>query len=292
MAENLPSALKDLSDTLAVQLALAGSKASAQDARYMIHRRTGLGWAEIVTEPGRILDPAALEEIGRDLDLVKKGVPLSRIYGVQAFWGREFEISEHTLDPRIDTEIIVQLALARLKGRDAPLILDLGTGSGCILLSLLCERADARGVGVDLAGGALATARRNAARHGAGERALFTCSDWAAAVWGLFDLVVSNPPYISNRVIPHLDENVRKFDPILALDGGEDGLDAYRKIFLQLPVLLKPGASALFEIGFDQADAVLRLSGESGFSKGKIHPDSGGLPRVLEISHSHPCGDK
>lgn len=292
MAEPLPRTLKSLTGALEAVLARAGSPNPAQDARYMILKRTGLGWADVLSSPDFAIESGLVAEIGGDLERVARGEPLSRIYGERAFWGRDFEISERTLDPRIDTEILVGVALERLKCWKSPAILDLGTGSGCILLSLLCERGDAQGVGVDLAAGALETARRNAVRHGVAGRAAFLRGDWGDSLSGTFDLVVSNPPYISNRVIQDLDENVRKYDPILALDGGDDGLEAYRRIFFQLPALLKPGGAALFEIGFDQAESLTRLSGESGFSNTRIHPDSGGLPRVLEIFDDHPCGDK
>lgn len=288
----LPESVKELVASLEHHLIEAGSDTPAQDARYIIFKRTGMTWADLITNPSMIIDSRSLEEIRIDLDSALKGIPLSRIYGERAFWGRNFEISTDTLDPRADTETLVKIALERFRKKHPARILDLGTGSGCILLSLLCEFEDSYGIGVDRASGALQTAKRNAILLGRERQSAFICGDWGDSLSGKFDLVVSNPPYISNRVIPTLSETVRKYDPILALDGGDDGLHAYRQIFSQLPALLKPGGVALFEIGFDQNDSVMRLSRESGFPKARIHADSGGLPRVLEIFYDHPCGDK
>ena len=170
---------------------------------------------------------------------------------------RSFRIDASTLDPRPDTETLIEAALG-FEDRETPLsILDLGTGSGCILVTLLAELPQASGVGVDVALGALELARANAQILGVGDRAAFLASDWLEAVEGSFDLVVANPPYLSAADMAALSPEVRDHDPAPALDGGPDGLSAYRRIVPGLRKALRPGGFALFEIGPDQAQAVV-----------------------------------
>lgn len=210
------------------------------------------------------------------------GEPVSRILGVREFWGLEFALSPDTLDPRPDTEMLVETALKRFTGNPPKRILDIGTGTGCILISLLHEWPLSTGVGTDLSAGALETARRNAETHGVADRATFVRTSWAAGVEGPFDLILSNSPYIRSDVIPNLDINVKNHDPILALDGGADGLNAYRAILTETKRLISPGGIALFEIGFDQGEAVSRLVEDAGATPGPVIPDWGGNPRVVE----------
>ena len=167
-------------------------------------------------------------------------------------------------------------------------ILDLGTGSGCILIALLSELRESSGIGVDLSPKAIQIAHENAKTNDVDARIQWICGSWADAIDGQFDLIVSNPPYIASSVIPNLDPEVRNHDPILALDGGMDGLQAYKIIFSQLPRLLKKGGRAFLEIGFDQERSIARLSEDSRIRIERIHPDLAGLPRVVEITR----GDK
>lgn len=210
------------------------------------------------------------------------GEPLSRIIGYQEFWSLRFDLSPDTLDPRQDTETIVEAALERFTGNPPKRILDIGTGTGCILISLLHEWPETLGVGTDLAAGAVETARKNAIRNGVAGRAEFVNTRWAQGVTGKFDLILSNPPYIPTEVIPNLAANVKEFDPILALDGGRDGLDAYRAILTEMKSLLLPGGFALFEIGYDQATSMPRLVEEYGATLSRLVPDLTGIPRVVE----------
>lgn len=288
----LPASLGPLIEALRDILAEHWPDIAAREARYMISMRSDLNAGAMLLKPETQISAETLAALESDLRQVAAGVPLSRIYGEREFWGLNFTLSPETLDPRPDTEILIEAALKRFKDHPPATILDLGTGSGCILITLLKEFPKARGIGIDRSYGALMTARRNAEAHNVADRAGFFCGDWAAAVNDRFDLVVSNPPYIANPALNHLPENVRNHDPILALDGGQDGLQAYRQIFLQLPNLLKPAGAALFEIGFDQAASLSRLSEESRFLVEAIHPDLAGHPRVLQISPAHPCGDK
>ncbi|MEM8744459.1 MAG: peptide chain release factor N(5)-glutamine methyltransferase [Pseudomonadota bacterium] len=182
--------------------------------------------------------------------------PVSRILGMREFWGLEFAVAPETLDPRPDTETLVRASLEVLDGapgRHDPRILDIGTGSGCVLVSVLHEHAPASGVGTDVSESALCTARRNARRHGVDARAAFVCTSWSAGMAGTFDLVVSNPPYISTGAIEMLEPEVRDHDPRTALDGGPDGLDAYRAVIPLLDKALAPGGWVIFEVGAGQS---------------------------------------
>lgn len=202
-------------------------------------------------------------------------MPVSRIVGHRAFWKHDFIISGAVLDPRPDTETLVEIALCAPFRR----VLDLGTGSGCILLSLLLERPDASGVGTDISRDALEVAQRNAARLGV-DRAVFVQSDWFAGVEGLFDLIVSNPPYISAAEFARLDPEVRH-DPETALTPGGDGLDAYRAILRDAAAHLTPGGRLLAEIGSGQGPEVATLFRAAGLAEVQVHPDINGKDRVV-----------
>jgi release factor glutamine methyltransferase len=201
--------------------------------------------------------------------------PVSRITGLRAFWKHDFAISDAVLDPRPDTETLVELAL----GEPFATVLDLGTGSGCILLSLLAERPGATGLGTDISAGALGVARDNAARLGVG-RADFALSDWFAEVHGVFDLIVSNPPYIAASEIAGLAPEVRH-DPSIALTPGGDGLDAYRAIARDAGRHLAPGGRLLVEIGSEQGAAVSALFEAAGLADLAVHADINGKDRVV-----------
>lgn len=268
-------------------------KMSESDARYIIQKRTPFSAADLIAGRDELcVSQENWAKIQSDLQRYLAGEPLSRIYEEGSFWGLDFELSPDTLDPRIDTEVLIEAVFRRFKGNPPQRILDLGTGTGCIIIALLSEFPDAIGVGADLSFGAVQVARRNAQRHGVEERCSFVCGKWGAGLAGEFDLIVSNPPYISNQVIPNLDENVQKFDPILALDGGQDGLQAYKMIFSDLSRLFKKGGYGFFEIGFDQEKTVVRLSEESRFFVEGVYRDSAGHPRVVEIFSGKRNGDK
>ncbi|MGH1455208.1 MAG: peptide chain release factor N(5)-glutamine methyltransferase [Alphaproteobacteria bacterium] len=265
-----------------------GIDMAALDARYIIEHRCGCDYSDIITNPDTEVSDVHVLDVKRDVEMRMAGVPLSRIYGVREFWGLGFEISADTLDPRPDTETIIDLAVGRFDKDVALNILDLGTGSGCILISLLTEFKNARGVGVDLSSDAIDMAKKNSVINKVETRSRFINGSWFDSVDGEFDLIVSNPPYIRSSVIPELSREVKNHDPILALDGGEDGLEPYRIIFSQIKNYFRPNGIALFEIGYDQGNDVMRLAEESGFVQRCVHMDLASNPRVVEIS----CGDK
>lgn len=248
----------------------------------ILKERAGIEWSEIIANPEReIEDTQLLEDLAQRL----AGKPLSRIYGQREFWGLPFKINEHTLDPRPDSETLIEAALKHYKaqGTQPETILDLGTGSGCLLLSLLSEFPLAWGLGVDLSLEAAKIAKENAANLNLAGRSAFLNGNWAETLDHKFDLIIANPPYIDSDMIPNLDKEVRNHDPILALDGGKDGMQDYNEIFSMIFRILKPGGIALFEIGFDQSEKITRLSEKYGLSCAAIHPDLAGNPRVVEI---------
>jgi release factor glutamine methyltransferase len=211
------------------------------------------------------------------------GEPVWRILGEREFWGLPFRLSPATLEPRPDSETLVEAALAALKHRrDEPLaILDLGTGTGCLLIALLSEFRAAHGIGVDLSEDACAMARGNAALNGVAQRAVIQQGEWTRGLSERFDLIVSNPPYIPTAVIATLSAAVREHDPPLALDGGGDGLACYRALAASLPDALAPGGVAVLEIGAGQGPDVTALMSAAGLRFAGSRRDLGGHERAL-----------
>jgi release factor glutamine methyltransferase len=206
--------------------------------------------------------------------------PVSRILGHREFWSLDFALGPATLDPRPDSETLVEAALAACP--DRPLrVLDLGTGTGCLLLAVLHDRPAAFGLGVDRSEAAAGTARANARALGLADRAAFLVGDWATALDARFDLILSNPPYIPEAEIAALDPEVRDHDPHLALSGGADGLDAYRDLAVALPGLLVPGGTAVVELGIGQAADVAALFRAAGLDITATPHDLAGIPRCL-----------
>ncbi len=285
---SLPNRLATLHQTLRQSLWSAGIDTADLDARLIIRNHTGYDWGDLVAHPEAKIDARQLMRIEFDIERRLSGEPVSRIFGKREFWGIDFKICPDTLDPRPDTETMVEVALERFKADEPVRILDLGIGSGCILITLLTEWPNATGVGVDKAYGAIRTAMVNARNSKVEDRCNLYCGSWGMAVNDSFDLIVSNPPYIPNQSIESLSREVKNHDPILALAGGEDGLDCFRAVVTETKRLLKVGGIGLIEIGYDQQDDVTRLVEESGLTVLDVHPDLAGQPRVVEISH----GDK
>jgi release factor glutamine methyltransferase len=262
----------------------AGIDTPDLDARVLLMEALQVDAVEFAVRPHVALGPDAAPRLVAFARRRLAYEPVGRILGRREFWGLTFELSADTLEPRPDTETVVETALSLIPDRDAPLrILDLGTGSGCILVALLHEVPAAFGVGVDRSLDALRTARRNAARSGVGDRATFVASDWAAAVAGRFDLVVSNPPYIASAVLADLAPEVREHDPTRALDGGPDGLAAYRAIVAEAPRLLGPGGGLVLEIGWDQEEAIRTLARPAGLDVRQMAQDLRGHPRAVVL---------
>ena len=247
------------------------------DARLLLEEVCGTDHNTLLCHGDREVSEAEEEQYRKALEQRAVHVPLQHLLGYQDFMGLRFQVNEYVLIPRQDTEILVEEAMRYL--HDGMRILDLCTGSGCILLSLLHYSNDCEGVGVDISQEALQVAAQNAELLGI--KADFLKSDLYEKVTGKFDLLVSNPPYIERAIIPTLMEEVREYDPYIALDGGEDGLDFYRRIIGGAQDYLKRGGQILMEIGSGQAKAVSELLREAGFKEIDVCRDFAGLDRVV-----------
>lgn len=285
----LMPAINDALRMAAAQLQAAGVSQARLDARLLFSAATGLSHEDIIRNPNAELPAVQAAVYAMMIARRVAREPVSRILGRREFWSLDFEITPDTLDPRPDSETLISAALGLIEDRNHPLrIVDIGTGSGCLLLALLSEYPRAQGVGVDISQGALEVARRNAGRLGFSGRARFMACDvrdtgWTAQLGGPFDIVISNPPYIENDAIADLDPEVALFDPYSALAGGEDGLDFYRMITNSLAHLLNPGGLAIFEAGAGQAQAIEKLMRQAGFIVLEPGHDLGGVARAVTV---------
>lgn len=264
------------------RLEAAGIPGPVIDARVLVEAACGVTRADIVGDPYRELEAGQVERLDDYLERRIRREPVSHILGRRGFWNIMLGVTPDVLTPRPETEVIVDHAL-RLFPEGRPFsLLDLGVGSGAILLAILAERPAARGLGVDASEEALAVARDNAAHLGMGGRVALLRGDWTAGLGDAgFDLVVSNPPYIATDVIETLDPEVRVYEPRLALDGGPDGLNAYRTLAPEILRVLKPGGRFLVEIGFDQRLAVEALFRQAGALEVETLPDLSTHDRVV-----------
>jgi release factor glutamine methyltransferase len=266
-------------------LTTAGIDEPRRRARALLAAVLDVSAVQVFAYPERLLNSVQLARVSAMLDRMLAREPLSRIIGWREFWGLEFLLSDDTLDPRPESETLVEAVLARLPERDRHYrFLDLGTGTGCLLLALLSEYPAASGVGVDIAPGAARTARDNAERLGLGAKANFVAGSWGGALTGQFEGVVANPPYIERAAIADLPHEVRQYDPIRALDGGADGLAAHRTIAAELPRLLPRGGLFAAEVGLGQASAVAAILTRHGLRVDGIVSDLAGIERCVIAS--------
>ncbi len=273
------------------RLEAEGNETASLDARMLLLDGLALPHSVIVADPNLALNPEEIERLEAMLSRRLAREPVSRILGWREFYGRKFQITPDVLDPRPDTEILVDTALAKIDARfgadHACRFIDLGTGSGCIPITLLAERKGWQGIATDVSAAALDVARQNAAALRVADRLTLMETNWSAGVEGPFDLLVSNPPYIAAEEMDGLMAEVRNHDPELALLGGVDGLTAYREIFKAAPGLLSEGGILIVEIGSTQAAEVGALAAQFGLvaSTGEVEEisDLAGLPRVLVI---------
>lgn len=257
------------------------------DARYLLEHALTLTRTDFITKSEQ---PVPDQDVAHALALVERRAarePVGRILGHREFWTIDLALNPDTLEPRPDTETVVEAVLAAVPDRKASLrLIDFGTGTGCILLALLSELPNATGVGVDLSTLAVEAAAGNADRNGLAARARFQTGDWAKGIEERFDIVVSNPPYIPSADIATLEPEVREHDPLRALDGGPDGLEPYRILAAELPRLLVPGGLVAFEVGQGQAEDVAALLGAQGLGDTAILCDLGGVKRCVRAQKS------
>jgi release factor glutamine methyltransferase len=271
---------------LAARLKSARIESAELDARTLIGAVLGLDLTGLIEAAARVVtqdESTHLEDFARRR---LAGEPVARIIGFKEFWGLPLQLTPATLVPRPDTETVVEFALETWRSEShpnpRPRIADIGTGSGAILLALLSEVQEAVGVGTDISLPALRTASSNAARLGLARRSRFVACNYAAALSGMFDLLVSNPPYIRSAEIGNLPNEVRDYDPRGALDGGNDGLDAYRAIVPQAAGLLAPGATLVVEAGIGQSGAIEDLMVSAGLTLERpAKADLAGIPRAV-----------
>ena len=262
------------------RLAAAGIENPWREARLLLVHATGLTEAEVVGYPERPIEAA--DDFTVLIGRRAAREPMSHLLGRREFWSLPFEVTADTLDPRPDSETIVEAALEHLQESEEPRrILDLGTGTGCLLAALLSEFPRACGVGVERGVATAAVAQGNLDRLGLADRGRIVVADWTAPLKGPFGLIVTNPPYIPTAEIASLQPEVAKFDPGLALDGGADGLDAYREIFPAAIPLLTPGGLLIAEFGDGQRDRVIRLAEAAALMSREVRSDLAGRSRCL-----------
>lgn len=253
------------------KLTAIGNQTAELDARLLICHFLQLDFTQFIMQQDRIITTAEMIPLQQAEQQALAHQPISRILQIREFWGLDFSINQHVLDPRADSEILIEILLQFVpkttqNSADALRFLDLGTGSGCLLLSLLSEYKNATGIGADFSTNALEIAKKNAKHLDLSNRATFIRSNWFEQIdKQQFDIILSNPPYIASGDIQNLAKNVKNYDPLSALDGGTDGLDAYRIITANAAQYLKPNGLLIFEMGFDQADGLFEILSHTGF---------------------------
>ncbi len=263
--------------TATARLRAAGVPDPARDARLLLAHAARVDAARITLIAPEEIAPEISERYEHLIALRAVRVPVSHLVGERAFYGRGFKITREVLDPRPETESLIEAALSLPFAR----VLDLGTGSGCILVTLLAEARAATGLGVDLSEAACLQASANAVLHGVAERAQIVQSDWFAAVEGRFDLIVSNPPYLAQTEMADVAPELALHEPAMALTDGGDGLSVYRMLAAQAPEYLSAQGRVLAEIGWQQGAAVRAIFAAAGWADVAILPDLGGRDRVL-----------
>ena len=276
--------LRDLLTLGQQKLKQADIDTAGRDARLLAAAAMDINTAQVTLKALDHVSQQQQDHFESMIEQRRSFKPVSRILGKRQFWNRWFEISPDVLDPRGDSEVLVNLALQQKADR----ILDLGTGSGILALTLLSEWPDALAVGADICEKALLIAQRNAVQLEVSDRFQAQKSDWFEAIGGQFDLIVSNPPYIGEDEIPHLDPDVRLYDPMIALSPGRDALQAYQNIARDAIGYLKPGGRLLVEIGFRQGEAVGELFASNGLKEIKIIQDLNGRDRVVRAIKAKP----
>lgn len=282
MTGRVPDKLGSVLAEAAATLSAAGFDEPRRRARRLVADCLDITLTELLGRTEQPLEFLALEHIRRSLSRMAAGEPLTRILGWREFWGLRFALSADTLDPRPESETLVEAVLRRVGDRNKPLtILDLGTGTGCLLLALLSEFPTAAGIGVDIARGAVAMARKNAVSLNFADRSRFFVGNWGSALSGRFSVIVANPPYIASGELAGLPPEVGHHDPSFALDGGVDGLAAYRRISDDLPARLADGGIFAAEIGAGQASAVGATLIAKGLRIDGVERDLAGIERCV-----------
>lgn len=267
---------------LLLQSAVNEHNISPLDARILLENAANLTREQIYLSPDLEIEEKAVAKFWQMLQRRKNHEPVAKIIGSKAFWKSDFIVNNHTLDPRPDSEVIINAALELLSQKPAN-FLDLGTGTGCLILSLLQEFPNSNAIACDISAQALEVAKVNAEILGLSNRITFLQNNWADGLKQKFDLIVSNPPYIPSKDIENLAPDVKNYDPLLALDGGEDGLAPYRYLAEQILTLLNIGAYAILEFGFNQSELVEEIFANNGYKIHKILTDLNNIKRAIIV---------
>ena len=260
----------------------AGIERARAEARFLATQALGISIEAVVGNDERLLSASERHTLDELAVRRARREPMSQILGYREFFGRRFTVTADVLTPRPDSETLIEAVLAHVPDRNASLrVLELGVGSGCLLLTLLAELPEASGVGVDISPAAVSVAHGNAAALGLAERCVLMQNDWSAGIGGIFDLVISNPPYIPGTEIAKLEPEVSRYEPRLALDGGEDGLTFYRRLAGDCERLLTSGGLLAVEIGQGQCDDVTQLLHDGGLRVLQTRRDLAGIERCI-----------
>lgn len=277
----MPNTFKNIVKQAVFALRGAGLEGADVDVRILLAHAENCTHVDLIIRANDDVSPPILALFNSYIARRIAHEPVAYITNKKEFWSLDFMVNDHVLIPRPETEGLVGRALEMIAGVKTPNIIDIGTGSGAVLISLLTERENATGTGVDISGEALAVAKQNAKNNGVDDRCLLLQSDYLQNIDGKFDLLVSNPPYISDAAMDGLAENVKAYEPTLALRGGEDGLHAYRQIIGQAGSVLNPKGAIVFEIGYDQGVAVCAMLKSADYSEITILKDLAGHDRVI-----------
>jgi len=262
----------------------AGLESPELDTRLLITHVTDLTHLDLITTPSQSLSLKQIVDIEALAKRRLQGESLDHIFGYKEFYGRRFKVTKDVLSPRPETEMLVRAALDIIKSKPDACLLDLGTGSGAIIVSIVAEAPQTTGMAVDISLSALGIAQENALAHGVDDRVVFVDGTWLGPVKGQFDIILSNPPYITDVAMEGLSASVKDFDPAISLRGGKDGLKAYRAILSDAKNHLNPTGTIIFEIGYDQGQAVADLLEGAGFQAIRVAKDLAGHDRLVSAN--------
>ncbi|MCT4635684.1 MAG: peptide chain release factor N(5)-glutamine methyltransferase [Rickettsiales bacterium] len=277
--------LKTLLDAAIIDLNDANIPTALLDARLLLQYAAKITQETVYLEPELIIPKDVIAVYNQYINRRINHEPVAKIIGKKSFWSSDFVVNKHVLDPRPDSEVIIETAINLFPNKnDALRVLDIGSGSGCLLLSILKEFPNATGIASDISEEALKVVKENIELLELGDRAKCIRQNWADDLMEKFDLIISNPPYIPTGDILALELDVKDYDPLLALDGGDDGLDPYRYLARQISSLLKPEAYAILEFGFDQGKSVRQIFMQQSYIINKMLFDLGGIERAIVVS--------
>ena len=275
--------LSELQKNITKTLLDAGIKTNSLDARIILKETFNFDEKELIMNSDILISKSKVNEVKKILSRRLKGEPISKIFRKRDFYDSTFLISDDVLDPRPETELIIDIANKYISENNYKSFIDLGTGSGCIILSILKENKNIKGLGLDISLNAINIAKKNSSRLELENHAMFLVSDWFSSVKETYDLIISNPPYILSGEIGTLSKGVKNYDPLISLDGGQDGLKCYREIAKDVNRIINKNGMVILEIGCNQAEDVIKIFEINKFKFLNKALDINGLDRILII---------